>query len=180
MSASTKGMWIMDPTHAEVQFKVKHLVISTVTGSFKKFEGSLETEGNKFEDADIQFSLDIGSKETNQEQRDAHLRSADFFDAETYPKLTFQSVSFKNIDDENYQLAGNLTSKDVTRTVTLKVEYGGTATDGYGNVKAGFEISGKISRQEFHLTWNSTTEAGSVVVVDEVKLIINAQFVKQA
>lgn len=174
--ATTK--WVLDPTHSEVQFKIKHLVISTVTGSFKKFEGAVETEGDSFETARIRFTADISSIDTNQEQRDQHLKSADFFHAEQHPQLVFESTSLRKTGEGEYQLEGNLTIRDVTRPVTLDVEYGGTATDFYGNEKAGFEVSGKISRKEFGLTWNGITEAGAIVVSDEVKLLASVQFAK--
>jgi polyisoprenoid-binding protein YceI len=171
--ATTK--WVLDPMHSEVQFKVKHLVISTVTGSFKSFEGSLETEGDDFAGAAVNFSLDVNSIDTNQEQRDGHLKSGEFFDAETYPKITFKSTSF-----DGEELKGHLTIKDVTKPVTLAVEQGGTATDFYGNTKAGFEVTGKINRKEFGLTWDGITEAGSIVLGEDIKLSINVQFAKQA
>jgi polyisoprenoid-binding protein YceI len=158
---------------------VKHLVISTVTGSFKSFSASATTEGDEWTTASITFEADIASIDTNMEQRDNHLKSADFFDAEKHPKLTFQSTALRKISGNDYKLEGNLTIKDVTKPVTLQVEYGGAATDFYGNDKAGFELSGKISRKEFGLTWHAVTEAGSVVVADEVKLIANIQFIKQ-
>jgi polyisoprenoid-binding protein YceI len=171
--ATTK--WALDPMHSEVQFKVKHLVISTVTGSFKTFEGTVTTQGDTFEGAEVEFSLDVNSIDTNQEQRDGHLKSAEFFDAEKYPKITFKSTSLT--DDK---LTGDLTIKDVTKSVTLDVDHGGTATDFYGNLKAGFEVTGKINRKEFGLTWSGVTEAGAVVVGEDIKLIINVQFAKQA
>ncbi len=175
--ATTK--WVLDPTHSEVQFKVKHLVISTVSGFFKSFEGSLTTDNDNFENAEIDFSLDVNSIDTNQEQRDGHLKSPEFFDAEKYPKISFKSTSFtKNGDD--YKLQGNLTIKDITKPVTLDVELGGSATDFYGNTKAGFEITGKINRKEFGLTWDGVTEAGAIVVGEDIKLHINVQFAKQA
>jgi len=177
MSTITK--WVLDPMHSEVQFKVKHLVISTVTGSFKKFEGTLETDKEDFTGADINISLDVNSLDTNQDQRDGHLKGADFFDAEQYPAITFKSTSFEKAGDD-YTLKGDLTIKDVTKAVTLAAEYGGVATDFYGNTKAGFDVTGKINRKEFGLTWDGITEAGSVVVSDEVKLIFNVQFAKQA
>jgi polyisoprenoid-binding protein YceI len=176
--ATTK--WVLDPTHSEVQFKVKHLVISTVTGFFRKFEGEVVTESDDFSDSEIDFALDIDSIDTNQEQRDQHLKSAEFFDGATYPKISFKSTSLKKIDADSYKLEGNLTIKDVTKPVTLNVEFGGSADDFYGNTKAGFEVTGKISRKEFGLTWNAVTEAGSVVVGDDIKLIMNVQFIKQA
>jgi polyisoprenoid-binding protein YceI len=179
MDSAVKTNWLIDPMHSEVHFKVKHLVISTVTGTFKSFEGSLETSSTDFEDALIQFSMDINSIDTNQEQRDAHLKSADFFDAEQFPTISFKSISFKK-DGDDYALTGDLTVKNVTKQVKLDVEFGGVATDFYGNEKAGFEISGKISRKEFGLTWEGITEAGAIVVGDDIKLNMNIQLAKQA
>lgn len=176
---SVKTKWALDPTHSEVNFKVKHLVISSVTGTFKSFEGGFETDHEDFSNADIDFSLDVNSIDTNQEQRDVHLKSADFFDQEKYPKISFKSTSFTKSGND-YELTGNLNVKDVTKPIKLKVEYGGTATDFYGNEKAGFEITGKISRKEYGLTWDAVTEAGAIVVGDDIKLNINAQFAKQA
>ncbi|KQS41778.1 YceI family protein [Pedobacter sp. Leaf194] len=176
---STLTKWVLDPMHSEVQFKVKHLLISTVTGSFKSFEGSLETENTDFTDAKIWFSLEVNSIDTNQEQRDGHLKSADFFNADVYPKISFASTEFTK-DEENYKLVGNLTIKEVTKPVVLAVEQGGIADDLYGNTKAGFEITGKINRKEFGLSWDGVTESGSIVVGDDIKLLINVQFAKQA
>jgi polyisoprenoid-binding protein YceI len=167
--------WVLDPMHSEVQFKVKHLVISTVTGSFKTFEGSLETDNDDFSGATANFSLDVNSLDTNQEQRDGHLKSAEFFDTEQFPTITFRSTSF-----DGEVLKGDLTIKGITKPVTLAVEHGGTAADFYGNTKAGFEVTGKINRKEFGLTWDGITEAGSIVLGNEIKLIINVQFAKQA
>ena len=176
--ATTK--WAMDPMHSEVQFKVKHLVISTVSGFFKSFEGSIESENDDFEGAGIEFSMDINSIDTNQTMRDDHLKSAEFFDAEKYPKISFKSTSFTKTGDDEFALEGDLTIKDVTKPVKLAVEYGGSALDFYGNTKAGFEITGKINRKEFGLTWDGVTEAGAIVVGEDIKLLINAQFAKQA
>jgi polyisoprenoid-binding protein YceI len=171
--ATTK--WVLDPMHSEVQFKVKHLVISTVTGSFKTFEGDLTTDNDDFTNASVNFSLDVNSLDTNQEQRDGHLKSAEFFDAEQYPTITFKSTSF-----DGEELKGDLTIKGITKPVTLAAEHGGNATDFYGNTKAGFEVTGKINRKDFGLTWDGITEAGSVVLGSDIKLIINVQFTKQA
>jgi len=176
---AVKTNWLIDPTLSEVHFKVKHLVISTVTGTFKSFKGSMESENDDFQDAAIEFTLDVSSIDTNQEQRDGHLKSADFFDAEQFPKISFKSTSFKKVGDD-YELSGDLTLKNVSKSVKLNVEYGGRATDFYGNDKAGFEVSGKISRKEFGLTWDGITEAGAIVVGDDIKLQINVQFAKQA
>jgi polyisoprenoid-binding protein YceI len=177
---ATLTKWSIDPTHSEVQFKVKHLVISTVSGFFRGFEGSVETDGEDFDGANIDFSIDINSIDTNQSQRDEHLKSPEFFDAATYPHIKFKSTSFKKTGDDEYALKGDLTIKGVTKPVSLDVEFGGSAADFYGNTKAGFEITGKINRKEFGLTWDGVTEAGSVVVGEDIKLTINAQLLKQA
>lgn len=177
MATST---WVIDPTHSEVQFKVKHLVISTVTGSFKSFEGSVQTEGDSFDGASIQFTADVNSIDTNMEQRDGHLKSADFFDAENFPKLTFVSTSFVQKGDDEFALTGDLTLRGVTKSISLAVSYGGQMVDFYGNTKAGFELNGKINRKDFGLNWGAVTEAGGVVVSDEVKLHFNIQVAKQA
>lgn len=177
MATATK--WVLDPMHSEITFKIKHLVISNVTGFFKKFEGTCEAPNDSFENAEVDFSLDVDSIDTNQEQRDGHLKSAEFFDAEKYPKITFKSTSFTKTGDDEYNLTGNLTVKDVTKPVTLKVEFGGSATDFTGKFRSGFEVTGKINRKEFALTWDGITEAGSIVLGEDVKISINAQFIKQ-
>ncbi len=174
---ATATTWAIDPTHSEVQFKVKHLVISTVTGSFKTFEGTVTSETGSLEDATVSFSADVNSIDTNQAQRDGHLHSADFFDAEKYPKLTFVGKLAGNNGD--YTLKGDLTIKNVTKPFEFTVEHGGSMTDFYGNEKTGFELSGKLNRKEFGLEWSAVTEAGGVVVGDEVKLIANIQIAKQ-
>lgn len=170
--------WIIDPTHSEVQFKVKHLVISTVTGSFTDYSSTVE--GDDFTNAAISFSAKIGSISTGQEQRDGHLKSADFFDAENHPELTFVSTSATPTGDDSFVLNGDLTIRGTTLPVSLNVVYGGTMTDFYGNTKAGFEVSGKISRKAFGLSWDAVTEAGGVVVSDEVRISANVQYAKQA
>jgi polyisoprenoid-binding protein YceI len=177
---ATLTKWSIDPLHSEVQFKVKHLVISTVSGFFKSFEGTVETDNEDFEHSKINFSIDINSVDTNQTQRDEHLKSAEFFDAAKYPHITFSSTSFKKTGDDEYDLKGDLTIKGITKPVTLNVEYGGLAADFYGNSKAGFEVTGKINRKDFGLTWDGVTEAGSIVVGEDIKLTINAQLAKQA
>ena len=179
MATQTATKWVLDPMHSEVQFKVKHLVISTVSGFFKSFEGSLETESDDFENAAISFALDIDSIDTNQTQRDEHLKSPEFFDAAQFPQITFKSTSFKKTGDDEYALVGDLTIKGVTKTVTLDAEFGGSTDDFYGNTKAGFEVTGKINRKDFGLTWDGVTEAGSIVVGEDIKLLINIQFAKQ-
>jgi polyisoprenoid-binding protein YceI len=177
---TTASKWAIDPSHSEISFKVKHLVVTTLTGKFDTFEGALETANDDFSDANINFSADIASINTGNADRDGHLKSDDFFNAEAFPKLTFASTSFTKVGADEYKLAGNITLRDVTKPIELTVEYGGTATDPWGNVKAGFEINGKIKRKEFGLKWDAFTEAGGAVVSDEIKLHLNVQLVKQA
>jgi polyisoprenoid-binding protein YceI len=174
-----KTKWVIDPAHSEVLFKVKHLVISTVTGSFQKFDGSLVTPNENFDSSEIEFTADIDSIDTNQPDRDVHLKSADFFDAANHPKLTFKSKSFKKKSDTEFKLTGDLTIHGIAKTIDLDVEFGGTIKDPWENTKAGFEISGKINRKDFGLHWNSLTETGSVVVSEEVKLQLNVELAKQ-
>jgi len=169
--------WIIDPTHSEVAFKVKHLVISTVTGYFRKFEGASESASEDFNGASVTFSLDVNTIDTNQSDRDQHLKSADFFDTASFPSIAFAG---KLVNQEGeYQLQGDLTLKGITQQVTLDVTYGGTVADPYGQTKAGFEIEGKLNRKDFGLTWSAITEAGSVVVSDQVRLQLSVQLVKQ-
>lgn len=170
----------IDAAHSEITFKVKHLMITNVTGSFTKFDATLESSKEGFTDAKISFNADVTSISTNNEQRDGHLKSDDFFAAEKFPALTFNSSSLKKISDEEYKLIGDLTIRDVTKQIELDVEFGGTATDPWGQVKSGFEISGKINRKDFGLVWTATTEAGGIVVSDEVKLNLSVQMIKQA
>jgi polyisoprenoid-binding protein YceI len=177
-AAQNTQTWSLDPTHSEVQFKVKHLVISTVTGSFNAFSAEAHTQDENWENAEIQFSAEINSIDTNNEQRDGHLKSPEFFDAEQFPTLAFKSTSFTKKSDTHYNLIGDLTIKGITKSVTLDAEFGGTMTDPYGQHKAGFEISGSIDRHDFGLTWNAVTEAGGVVVGPTIKLIMNIQMVK--
>lgn len=173
--------WAVDPMHSEVQFKVKHLMISTVTGYFQNFSVEVETEGEEFTEAEsIIFTADANSISTNNEQRDAHLRSADFFDAENQKEIRFVGNTYEKVSGNDYQLTGDLTIKGVTKPVTVDVEFGGIVVDPYGQTKAGFTVSGKINRKEFGLTWSAVTEAGSVVVGDEIKLQAEIQLVKQA
>jgi len=174
---ATKTTWGIDPTHTEVQFKVKHLVIATVTGSFKKFSGSLETESDDFDGAEVNFSLDATSIDTNQADRDAHLKSADFFAAEQYPTIDFTG-SLKKVDGSGYTLNGDLTIRKTTKPIVLNVDFGGAIIDPWGNNRAGFEITGKINRKDFGLNWNALTEAGGMVVSEDVKLHINAEVTK--
>ena len=173
--------WVSDPTHSEVQFKVKHLMITTVTGYFKSFNVEAETSNDQFTDASsVVFTADVNSIDTNNEQRDTHLKSGDFFDAENHGQVKFVGTKYEQVSGEDYLLHGNLTIRGITKPITLKVEFGGIVVDPYGQTKAGFTVTGKINRKDFGLTWSAVTEAGSVVVSDEIKLQAEIQLVKQA
>jgi len=167
--------WAIDPIHSEVLFKIKHLVISTVTGSFKKFQGTVITSGDDFNNAKVNFTIDVNSIDTNQSHRDEHLLSADFFESTAYPQIKFQSTSFTKESSGDYKMTGNLTIKEVTKPVVLNVEYGGSQKDMYGNIKHGFEITGKINRKDFGMTYNAMTEAGGLTLGEEIKVIANIQ-----
>lgn len=166
--------WKIDPAHSDIAFKVKHMMISTVTGFFEEFDGEVEADKADFSDAKISFSVNIDSINTKNSDRDNHLKSDDFFNAEAYPKMTFTSSEF-----DGSKLSGNLTIRDVTQKVELEVEHLGTAVDPYGQTKAGFEVTGTINRKDFGLNWSAVTEAGNIVVSDKVKLQLDVQFIKQ-
>jgi polyisoprenoid-binding protein YceI len=171
--------WISDPGHSEVTFKVKHLLISTVTGHFRKFNVTVETENEDFNSAStFEFTAEIDSIDTNNEQRDTHLKSPDFFHAEQHGQIKFSGSKYES-KGEDATLHGNLTIRNITKPVTVKVEFGGLVVDPYGQTKAGFTVEGKLSRKEFGLTWNAVTEAGNVVVGDEIKIHAEIQLIKQ-
>ncbi|MCG8373231.1 MAG: YceI family protein [Balneolales bacterium] len=178
METAVKTLWNIDTMHSEIQFKVKHLVISTVTGKFNSFNATVEAGDETFTGAKINFTADVDSIDTGVSDRDTHLKSDDFFNAAEYPKLTFESVSFDKIAEGTFKVTGNLTIRDITREIVLDVDHGGVVIDPYGQTKAGFELTGTINRKEFGLTWSAVTEAGSIVVGDEVKLQMNVQVIK--
>lgn len=167
--------WSIDNAHSDVAFKVRHMMISTVTGHFEDFEATVKTDGDNFENASIEFSAKTDSINTKNKDRDNHLKSDDFFNAEKFPEMKFVSKSF-----DGEKLVGDLTIRDKTKEVILDTEFNGIAVDPYGQTKAGFEIAGEINRKDFDLTWSAVTEAGSIVVSDKVKLVIDAQFTKQS
>jgi polyisoprenoid-binding protein YceI len=172
-------LWKIDPAHSEVQFKVKHLMITTVTGYFRKFDLEVETEDEDFTEAKrIEFTAEASSIDTNSEQRDTHLRSADFFDVEKFGQIRFTGKALER-SGEDYTLRGDLTIRGVTKPVELKVHFGGIVVDPYGQTKAGFEVEGKISRKEFGLVWNAMTEAGQIVVGDDIRILSEIQLIKQ-
>lgn len=177
--ATTK--WILDPAHSEIQFKVKHMMISTVTGQFNKFEGILDTEEEDFTKAKASFSAETDSITTNNEQRDGHLKSADFFDSGKFPTIKFVVARVeKTDDDDNLAVYGDLTIRDVTKQVKLDTEFGGVIKDHFGNTRAGFTITGKINRKDFGLAFHAVTETGGIVLSDEVRLHIGLEYIKQA
>lgn len=168
----------IDASHSDIIFKVKHLMITTVTGQFKSFDATLSADAEDFSDAVVTFTADINSVDTRSEQRDTHLKSDDFFAAEKYPELKFVSTSV-NKKDDGLVLKGDLTIRDVTKPIELKADFNGVMVDPWGQTKVGFEAEGKIKRKEFGLGWDAVTEAGGVVVSDEVRLQLHVQFVKQ-
>lgn len=176
----TTSKWILDPTHSEVHFKIKHLMISTVTGQFKNFSGSIETQGDDFKTANIKFSADINSISTNNEQRDEHLKNGDFFDAANHPQLLFEGSKLVETGEGNFTVNGILTMKGISKPVALDVEFGGITTDPWGNTRTGFEITGKIKRADFGVSFGLVSETGHVMLGEEVKLFANAEFVKEA
>lgn len=171
--------WTIDPTHSEITFKVRHLMISTVKGNFGKYEATMEgDESNGFAGATISFSADIDSISTGNEQRDGHLKSADFFNAQEFPSLHFESTSLEAKTEGIYALKGNLTIRGVKKPIELTATYHGVMTDFYGNTKAGFELKGSLNRFDYGLAWNAITEAGGIVVSEEIKLELDVQMVK--
>ncbi|WP_313113599.1 YceI family protein [Aequorivita sediminis] len=173
MSKNTN--WSLDNAHSEIAFKVKHMMISTVTGHFEDFEATAKTDGDDFKNAEFTFTAKTASINTKNKDRDTHLRSDDFFNSEEFPELKFVSKSF-----DGDKLVGDLTIRDVTKEVVLDADLNGVAVDPYGQTKAGFEMTGTINRKDFNLTWSAVTEAGSIVVSDKVKMVVDVQFTKQS
>lgn len=179
METTVKTKWAIDPTHSEVLFKVKHLMITNVKGEFRKFTAEVETDEDDFSDAEVRLSIEAASVFTNSEDRDNHLRSADFFDATNHPYITFESTSMIKKDEDTFALSGLLSIKGITKEVILDVEFGGINTDPWGNQKAGFSLSGSFNRKDWGLNWNAALETGGVLVSDEVRLSAEVQFVRK-
>lgn len=177
---TSKTKWELDPTHSELTFKVKHLMISNVKGEFRNFNATVESDGEDFSNAQVLATIDAGSIYTNNADRDKHLMSADFFDAEKHNQITFESTELNKLDEDNYRLKGMLGMKGTKKEVVLDVDFGGFIKDPYGNEKVGFSINGKINRKDWGLNWNAALEAGGVMVSDDVRLSAEVQFVKQA
>jgi polyisoprenoid-binding protein YceI len=177
---ATLTKWALDPAHSEILFKVKHMMIANVRGEFRKFNAEATTEGTDLIGSSVKADIDASSIFTNANDRDTHLKSADFFDVENHKELTFTGTSYTKGDDDKYLLKGNLTIKGVTKEVVFDVEFGGINKDPWGNEKAGFSLNGKINRKDFGLNWNAALEAGGVLVGEDVKISAEVQLVKQA
>lgn len=171
--------WSVDKSHSKIGFTVDHLVIAEVDGKFDNYEVTVVTNGDDFEGTKISFSADVASINTDNEKRDNHLKSADFFNAREFPKMTFVSKSFTKVEGKKYKLVGDLTIRDITKEVVLDVKYNGTVKDPWGNTKAGFKATGVIDRFDFNLMWNAALETGGLVAGKEVTLKINLELAKQ-
>jgi polyisoprenoid-binding protein YceI len=181
MENLAKTKWGIDPAHSEIAFKVKHLMITNVKGVFKEFEGSIYTTGDDFMTSEIDFRMNASSIDTGAPDRDAHLKSADFFDVENYKQISFKGNTYEKVaNDENFALYGDFTIKGITKQIKLDVEFGGVMKDPWGNEKAGFSINGKINRKDWGLNWNAALEAGGVLVSDEVRISGEVQLVRQS
>ena len=176
----TKTKWVIDPAHSEFGFKVKHLMITNVKGVFREFKAHIYTSGDDFTTAEIEVRINSASIDTGDEKRDTHLKSQDFFDAETHPQIIFIGKKLDRVREDTYVLYGDLAIREITMPVKLDVEFAGRMTDPYGNEKAGFLIDGKISRKQWELNWNTTLEAGGVLVGDEVKINCEIQMIKHS
>ena len=177
LSDLTAGVWNVDSTHSTIGFVARHLMVSKVRGSFGTFTGTVTVADDPLA-SKVEASAETASITTGDDTRDNHLKSADFFDAANHPKLTYKSTSFKKTGDDEFLMTGNMTIRGTTRPLEMKVEFGGIMVDPYGNTKAGFELSGKLNRKEFGLHWNAITEAGGMVVADDVKLALNVELAK--
>jgi polyisoprenoid-binding protein YceI len=172
--------WMLDPAHSEVTFKLKHLMIANVSGEFTQYTVDAETEGEDFTSAKVNFTAEINSISTGNGQRDGHLKTDDFFNAEKFPQIKFTATKYEAVDnDGSYEIYGDLTIRDITKNVKFDVEFGGVIKDPWGNTRAGFSVNGKISRKEFGLKWNATTEAGGLIAGDIVNIHCNFELIEQ-
>ncbi len=175
----TRTKWTLDPSHSEIGFKVKYLMLTNVRGVFNEYNGTVYTKGEDFSNADIELSISTGSISTDDTNRDNHLKSSDFFDAENFREINFKGNPLEKISDGEYVLHGDLTIKGISKRVKFNVGFNGIVKDPYGNTKAGFEITGKINRKDFGLSWNAVLETGGVMVSDEVTINCEIQLVQQ-
>lgn len=171
--------WKFDKSHTSIGFEVSHMVIASVDGKFKEYDGTVTTDGDNWETAQVNFTAQVNSIDTDNENRDKHLKSDDFFAAEEFPEMIFVGKSMKKVGDNKYELTGDLTIRGTTKEVTLDVTHNGTITDPWGNVRAGFSIEGVVNRFEFGLKWDNTLDTGGLVVGEEVELEIEAEFIQQ-
>lgn len=176
-ATSATASWKIDPTHSAVEFSARHMMFTTVRGRIADVEGTVRVEGSTPDSATVQVTLKAASIDTRTEQRDQHLRSADFLDAEQHPAITFTSTKISG-SKEHFTITGDLTIKSTTRSVTLEATYEGAGKDPWGGERMGFSADGKIDRREFGLTWNQALEAGGVLVSNEIKIHIDAQLVR--
>lgn len=179
-SLFAQTMWTVDKTHSKVGFSVTHLVITDVEGYFKNYDAAITTNGDDLTTANIDFTINTSSIFTDNNDRDNHLRSDDFFNSEKYPQMIFKSKSMKKASDNKYKLIGDFTVRDVTKQIELDVKFNGTVKDNRGNTKAGFKVTGEINRFDYNLKWNKAIEAGSLVVGKDVELIIDLQLIKKS
>jgi len=176
----TKTKWVLDPIHSELSFKIKHLMITNVSGSFKNFNAEVEIEGEDFTTGEFNLTADVASITTNNEQRDAHLRNSDFFEVDKYPRMKFKSTRIHKVDGNTFSVSGDLTLRGITKPVILNVEYSGLTKDPWGNERVGFTVTGKINRSDWGVNFNGVLETGGVMLGEEVKINSEIQMVKQA
>jgi polyisoprenoid-binding protein YceI len=178
METAVKTKWSIDKAHSEIQFKAKHLMITTVSGALKEYDAEIVTDNEDFTTAKVKFSGDVKSITTGNEQRDGHLQGDDFFDAANHPKLEFISTGIKKAGDSAFTVEGNLTIRGTTKPVKLNMDFGGVAKDPWGNTKAGLSLTGKINRKDFGLKFHVLNEAGNLLVSDDIKLEAEIQLAK--
>ncbi len=177
--STTKTKWVADPTHSTIGFSVKHMMLTTVRGEFENYAIDVETIGEDFMQAKINFTAETATVNTRNADRDKHLRSADFFNVEEFPTITFKPTKFENVDnDGSYEMYGDLTIKGITKNIKLDVEFGGILKDPWGNAKAGFTINGKINRKEWNLSWNAALEGGGILVSEDVRINCELQLIE--
>ena len=180
LTLQAQSKWSFDKAHSKISFNVEHLVISEVNGQFGTFDGEVTSSSEDFAGSNINFTIEVASIDTDNDRRDGHLKSDDFFNAEKFPEITFKGKSLNKVDGNKYKLTGDLTIRDVTKEVILDVKYGGTVKDPYGNIKAGFKVTGNINRFDYNLKWNAAMESGGLVVGENVEIVGNIELKKES
>lgn len=179
METLVKEKWVIDPSHTEIGFKIKHLMISNIKGKFNQYDASIYTTGDDFMGAEVDCWIDVASVDTNDAERDKHLRSADFFDVERFPQISFVKNTVESVDkDGSYELWGDLTIKGITKRIKIDVEFGGIVKDPWGNEKAVFTVNGKVNRKDWGLNWNAVLETGGILVGEEVRICCEIQLMR--